>query len=301
MPAAPAGTDVVIRPARALFATALAGLVVACAAPGPDPAVAPGGADRVAGLLAGRYFGVGVGARPGGDGNGQSIRLEARRVAVADGGAAVLLEQRDAEDRIRRFRMTMRATSVATRLTGSFEPLSADGAVLGRCALEYTLRREGFVARTDAADCRFGDSRSATALVKEIAHDGRRLVIGDRVVDPDTGAARGDDRIIEFLRVRTFSGWAGVAADGGPWRRAEPFDIDADATPFRPDDASGMPLGIELELAPYRLSAQQATVLRLRIFDLDDGRLLGQAWADPAATRIGLAARGLQVGLRAER
>lgn len=259
-------------------------------------------AEQVGRMLAGSYAGRLTEHEPGAS-TTELVRLEARVARIAGRGVETSLSQRQGESEARDFILVFRPTAVANRLEGHFSPLDAQGRRVGSCPIEVTLRQDGFVARTNADTCRFGSGIDEVALVKEIAHDGQKLVIGDRVVDLQTGENRMVDRVLELERVRDFSGWAGVRESSSgefsdAWRVAEAISIMSDGLGLDPADAGGMPLGVTLDLAPYRVSEGEATVLRLRVFDSNSGELLGQAWADPRATRIGLALPSVQVGLR---
>ena len=285
----------------------LAGLLVwlgGCAAPVDNNPEESGlaSAERLARMLAGRYAGRSSVTESGAD-SPALVRLEARVERIAGGAVETSLAQRQGDGDVRNFILVFRPTAVATRLEGSFSPLDAQGRRAGSCPIEVTIRREGFVARTDADTCRFGEGADEVALVKEIAHDGQKLVIGDRVIDPRTGENRMADRVLQLERVRDYSGWVGVRKSGEgvstrAWRVAEKIFIQSDGRRFDPEDAAGMPLGITLDLAPYRVREDEPPVLRLRVFDTTSGELLGQSWADPLATRIGLAVPTVQVGLR---
>ena len=275
----------------------VAGCVATNQQQGPEPEPALGPAERVAQMLAGSYAGM---ASRGSDGNDSDslTRLDARVEQVSADGVAVRLEQRTGDGEPRNFRLILKPTALATRLEGSFSPLGPRGEPAGECPLEVSVQSDGFVARTSAETCRFGRDGDAAALIKEIAHDGDRLVIGDRVVDPENGEPRMPDRVLELQRVHRFVGWAGVLDGSGSWRVAEDIELESDGLGREPEDAGGMTLGLALELAPHYVRDDQPPVLRLRVFDTASGELLGQAWADPAATRIGLALPDVQVGLR---
>lgn len=285
---------------RAALAGSLLLLLAACTTPVPGGGRGsaaeqrPVAVEPVVAMLVGEYAGVswleGEPAAP--------VRIRIDRISAASGVAVLQMRQFDAAGVERRFRIGLEATELATRLAGSFEPLSDDDRALGRCALELIVRGQGVLARTDASSCQFGSGDGALALIKEIAHDGDRLVIADRVVAAGTDRAIQADRMLEAVRVREFRAWAGSrdSADE-PWRMAGDVELRSDATSVRPRDAAGMPLGVELDLGLHRVSAQGPTVLRLRAFGIESGELLGQAWADPGAVRLGLALPQLQVGL----
>jgi len=258
----------------------------------------PRPSERVAQMLVGSYAGTVSRSGRNGPASDALTRLEARVERVSTEGVAVMLEQRTGDRQARNFRLILRPTALATRLEGSFSPLDPQGGVAGECPLEVSVQSDGFVARTSPSTCRFGQDGETVALVKEIAHDGDRLIIGDRVVDPESGEPRMPDRVLELERVHRFAGWAGVRDGGESWRVAEDIELESDGLEVEPEDAGGMTLGLALELAPHRVRDDQPPVLRLRVFDTASGNLLGQAWADSAATRIGLALPDLQVGFR---
>ncbi len=275
-----------------LLAAALAALA-GCAS-GPEPASDPSqpGPEIVADRLVGRYV-------------GQSPRREARPVALtirrrsAPGAVPVVIElaQQAAGESARRFAVSIAPTAVPTQVEGAFAPLDADGVPVGDCPLTGAIRDDGVVLTTQADTCRFGAGEAGVGLVKEIAFDGERLLIGDRVVS-STGARPGDDRVIEFLPVHRYRGWAGRRDPGSDaWRRAEDVALTSDGRAAALLDAAGMPLGVDVELAPYWPGPDQAVMLRLRAFDAETGAPIGQAWADTGARALGLAVENFQVGL----
>ncbi|MBY6205491.1 hypothetical protein [Halomonas denitrificans] len=277
---------------RLLPAVALAALVGCAGTPQRATDPSQPGPDIVAERLIGRY----VGQSPGRE--ALPVALTIRRQSVP-GVVPVIIElaQQAAGEAARRFAVSIAPTAVPFRVEGVFAPLGADDAAVGDCPLTGTIRDDGVVLTTDATTCRFGSGDADVGLVKEIAFDGERLLIADRVVAAD-GASRGDDRVIEFLPVHRYRGWAGRRDDGGDaWRRAEDVALTSDGRSAALLDAAGMPLGVEVELAPYWPGADGAVLLRLRAFDAETGAPIGQAWADTGARALGLAVEDFQVGL----
>lgn len=269
-------------------------VVLAGCAGTPKPAVDPSqpGPEVVADRLIGRYVGQSPGreARP--------VALTIRRQSVPGVNPVVIeLAQQSVGEDARRFAVSIAPTVVPTRVEGVFAPLGADGAPVGDCPLTGAIREDGVVLTTEAATCRFGAGNAEVGLVKEIAYDGERLLIGDRVVSAD-GTQRGGDRVIEFLPVHRYRGWAGRRDAGGDaWRRAEDVALTSDGRSASLLDAAGMPLGVDVELAPYWPGPDQPVLLRLRAFDAETGAPIGQAWADTGARALGLAVEGFQIGL----
>ncbi len=272
-------------------------LLAGCAtAPEPPPVARPG-TDALVDALAERLAGTYAGRAPGA--SMATIRLQVRpQSAPGTRPAQIELLQRTGGGDPRRFLLALVASpTVPGQLAGAFSPLDAAGQPQGQCPLTGSARDGGVVLTTSAATCRFGSGEREVALVKEIAYDGERLVIGDRVLGAD-GRAATADTLMEFLPVHRYTGWAGRRDAGDTvWRRAEGLTLASDGRSTALYDAGGMPLGLELELAPYWPEADAAVLLRLRVFDAASGELLGQAWADPGATRVGLAVDNVQVGL----
>lgn len=257
----------------------------------------PGLIDEVAAVLVGDYSNHAQWQREGAAGGGP-IELRVWREPIDDPASAALrLSQSRPGQAPRVFQVTLAPDQRPDVLAGQFAPVADDGRVRRVCPMSFTVRRTGFVGETDPESCQFGDTGRRTGLIKEIAHDGRQLVIGDRLVSVATGEPVGEDRILRFDRVRPFSGWAGVREDGGDWRLAESIHLLSDGAGARPKDAAGMDLGIRLELAPYFWRDDGPALLRLTVIDLENGDTLGQAWADISAEQIGLALPDLQVGL----
>lgn len=284
------------RPAAGLT-IGLALLLAACAVP-PQPEgeseAGLGPAERVAALLTGRYAGR---LRDAPDSSPVVVEVRTERVGVE--GVDLVMTQTGPGREERAFGLRLEPTRVPTRLGGRFAPLDARGSALGACPLSVAVRSDGFVATTDAGSCRFGAGPDSRALVKEIAHNGQRLLIADRVVVPATGEPIGDDRVLELARVRAFEVWAGVRdGAGAAWRIAETLEVFSDGAEHRPVDAAGAPLGFSFELAPHPIRDGEPPVLRLRVFD-EHGGLLAQAWGDARASRLGIARPDLQIGIRA--
>lgn len=208
-----------------------------------------------------------------------------------------LMSQLDGERSTRLFLLTMQASDDSQRPDGFFAPLDSAGQAHRQCALEFTIRRDGFSASTDPQTCRFGDGEQATGLLKEIAFDGTRLVIGDRLVNLSTGQPAADDQVHAFARIRHFSGWAG-RREGEAWHRSVEFEIHSGDDQIELLDAAGMSLGLAINLHRHDPGGDQPHILRLTITDIDSGEVIGQSWADPDAVSLGMALPELQVGLQ---
>lgn len=278
-----------------MTAAAAAVVLAACGGtPERDDAVDPTLVDRVADVLAGQYTNHAQWQTESERPDSGPVVLEISR--IPDAGmdrVALRMVQSRPESPARAFVVELAPDTRPQRLVGRFRP-EAPGSRW--CPLDVTVRNDGFVARTDAATCRFGGD-DGHGLIKEFAHDGHRLVIGDRIVAGTGDRPVGDDRVLHFDRVYRFGGWAGVQESEDNWRIAGEIDLASDGRVIEPTDAAGMDLGIHLRLGAYRWSEDAPLVLRLTASNAESGELLGQAWADMDARSIGLALPDVQVGL----
>lgn len=268
-----------------------------CAAPGREtPGAGPSPQlQEIARALPGRYLSV-----TDADGHSAVQHLTVRPQSVSESKAVgFVLSQRGtvSNDATRRFGLVLRPGAVANRFEGEFAPLGADGRASNSCDMQFQLSDRGLVGETDPARCRFGEGENATGLLKELAFDGRRLVIGERLLNLDDGRTRGRDEVLTFLPAARFTGWAGIR-EGGSWRVANSLALEPDRAAVEAHDASEMSLGFAIDLQYYRMDRDdQPVLLRLTVRDAEDGEVLGQAWSDPGAERIGLALPEIQVGL----
>jgi hypothetical protein len=261
--------------------------------PHPHPALL-----ELAGVLPGHYL---TPARAGSDHHLQ-LEIIADPSAPPDRLRLLLIQTRTdrPEAPARQFQWQIEANADdGDRLHGEFAPMDAAGRVQRRCSMRVNLRRNGLSAQTDPEECSFGEGEQLTGLIKEIAFDGSQLVIGDRLVSLPSGEPAGEDQITRFLPGRAFSGWAGVR-EGDAWRMASALELATDADQREPRDASGMTLGIRIDVRHYEMARSDQVKLRLSVSDAESGDLLGEAWADADARAIGIALPDLQVGLEAD-
>lgn len=252
----------------------------------PSPAM-----QQIANRLPGEYISIRDEDRPA-----QSLRIE-RRSSSGPEILALSLVQNDADGgNLRRYGLRLEAGSVENRLEGEFALLQAGGQARRSCPMDFHLTERGLVGETDPASCLFGEGAAAVGLLKEIAFDGRRISIGDRLVDPASGQARGDDQVIRFLPAPVYSGWLGVR-EGGDWRVARDFRLTTGGQ-IEPLDAAQMSLGVSIEVAYYRMEDDDSdTLMRLTLSDPDSGDIIAESWAEPGSRTIGVALPDLQVGL----
>jgi hypothetical protein len=227
----------------------------------------------------------------------EPLLLNVRAEPSFDPGELILvLAQRQGDGPLRSFLLTVSISETPDRLDGAFAPLDERGQPRRDCAMEFSVRTDGFSGQTDPQSCRFGEGERATGLIKEIAFDGDQLVIGDRLVRLADGMPAADDQIHSFFRVRYFSGWAG-RLEGDRWRLAKAFELHSGDGYIEPVDAAGMSLGLGVELARHEPGSERGQILRLSLIDLDSGEILAQSWADPDAESLGIALPDVQVGL----
>lgn len=254
--------------------------------PGMNPLLA-----ELASALPGHY--ASLANDQAGPENMLNMRVERESLLDPD-RVAFMLTQSQPGQADRRFLLGLEPAVDQSQFEGRFAPVSRSGEISHHCQMRFQLREDGFSGQTRAEECRFGEGNHATGLIKEIAFDGRQLVIGDRLVQLADGSAAAPDQVHAFFRVRQFEGWAG-RREGGDWRRASNFGLSSAGGYAEPVDAAGMSLGVGLELRRHRLP--QGHILRLSVTDLASGELIAESWADPEAEALGLALPDLQVGL----
>jgi hypothetical protein len=281
---------------RSIAALVLCGLMLsACTSTPERPDNQPLGLNpllaELANALPGRYASL-----ASGDGeNEDALSLRVERESLLDPDrVAFMLTQSQPGQADRRFLLGLEPTVEQGRFEGRFAPIGRSGEISRHCRMSFQLREDGFSGQTQAEECRFGEGDQATGLIKEIAFDGRQLVIGDRLVQLPAGSAAAPDQVHAFFRVRHFDGWAG-RLEGGDWRRASSYSLSSDGGYVEPTDAAGMSLGVGLELHRHRLP--QGHILRLSAIDLESGVVIAESWADPDAEALGLALPDLQVGI----
>ncbi|MFW5927050.1 MAG: hypothetical protein ACOCSR_03275, partial [Wenzhouxiangella sp.] len=146
---------------------------------------------ELAAALPGRYATV-AGSEPD-----ERLSLE---VGLAPGRSEdrlrLVMAQSDADDdnAPRRFMLGLTPADESNRLDGEFAPMTSDGNHERSCAMVFRYNERGLAGETDPQQCRFGESGNETGLLKEIAFDGRRLVIGDRLIDLASGQPAAPDR-----------------------------------------------------------------------------------------------------------
>lgn len=280
---------------RRLFSLgACALLLSACAtAPTPEPAATTDQLlDDLGTALEGTYVSVRLLDDPA-----PSIRLEiaAERLGPA---LAIELSQVRPGGAPRVFLLTLEGADSEGRLSGAFVPLGPDGKALSRpCDMQFQLVEAGLSGETDPQQCRFGAGESEIGLLKEIAFDGVHFVIADQIHDRDNEAL-GEPEILEFRRAPRFQGNAAVRDGGNDWRVGRNIAATPGQDLVEPLDASGMSLGILLNLEFIRRRPGTPALLRLQVSDLDQDHVLGEAWTEASAASIGLGLAATRVDLR---
>ncbi len=251
--------------------------------------------QEVAAALPGQY------STPARSGSSRRLQIEVIADPSAPPGTVRMMMIQTRSDRPdaspRQFQWQLQAADGDDNgLQGLFAPMNAAGQIQRHCAMSVSVRREGLTAQTEPTECSFGEGEQLTGLLKEIAFDGRQLVIGDRLIRIPSGEPAAEDQITRFVRDRVFTGWAGVR-DGSDWRMAVDVEAVTGSTPIEPRDAAGMSLGLEIGIDHYEMSRSDQVKLRLSVTDTVSGEILGESWADADARSIGIALPDLQIGL----
>lgn len=287
-----------------------AGLVIAsmlllggCAAPAgrddapAEPAAWAGGQlEQFAARLPGRY---GPARRLDQGRPGEPMVLNAR---AGDNAGLILELQPERATRQRGFILDIGAADGPSPfIAGAFVPLRSDGSPSPQsCAMRLRIRGRLLSGETDPEQCRFGSGPDSVGLLKEVALDGNQIVIADQVV----GMAQDNDNepdILRLYRLERFTGQVRVRSDAtASWRLAEQVEAEVGGDAIEPVDAADMGLGVRIRLELIRGNQPGSPLLYLQVMDAQSEKILGQAWSDVQADRIGLALDRVQVDLGKE-
>lgn len=285
---------------QALVLLAGALLLSACAAPAgreeapAGPMAFIGQLDELVSRLPGRY---GAARRLDLDQTGTRMSLSARSGA----GAELLLEFREDLDNPQRgFVLTLDAGGASPFIAGSFVPLRADGTLSAHtCPMRFRVRDGLLSGQTDPQQCRFGTGAESVGLLKEVALDGSRIVIADQLIGVDGNVGEPAD-ILRLYRLERFQGQVRVRDEAWPesgWRTSTEVQLETGADAVEPVDAANMGLSVLLRLALIQGQQPGSPLLYLQASDAETGTVLGQAWSDRQALRLGLALDQVQVDL----
>lgn len=255
----------------------------------PEDIAAEHRLSSIADALPGRYASVVDGNVP------SRVLVIERRAGNRPGTLALELRQSGGGSPVRRFGLTLESSTALLALEGTFAPLDDDGRARASCAMTFHLRDGGLVGRTNERDCRFGRDGDATGLLKEIAFDGRQLVIGERLVRLD-GDSVISEQVLTFMPARAFQARIG-RREGESWRVSRDVSLRPGEPRVQPLDAADMELGIGIGLDYFRPGRDGPVMLRLSITDADSGEPIADAWAGARANSFGITLPTLQVGV----
>lgn len=221
---------------------------------------------------------------------------------AGNNGTLVLEFQELLEQGQRGFMLTLGELGNSPFIPGVFVPLQADGSPSAHsCAMRFRVRDGLLSGETDPDQCRFGSGESGVGLLKEVALDGSRIVIADQLID-FSGQESDTPDVLRLYRLESFQGQVRVRdqAEGG-WRTANTVQLETGARPIEPTDAADMTLGVSVRLELIQGQQPAYPLLYLQAADAETGKVLGQAWADPQAWRLGLALERVQIDLEKRR
>jgi hypothetical protein len=217
---------------------------------------------------------------------------------AVDDNAIVLefIEPRD--DGNRGFALVLERHSNGPFIAGQFAPIQADGTLSTRtCPMRFRLLQGLLSGETDPITCQFGSAENSVGLLKEVALSVDQIVIADQLTGP---GQHGDEspNVLRLHRLARFRGSVRVREKiGAAWRMAEPVELEAGMPATEPVDAAGMGLDVGVEMRLVQGQEAGEPLLYLQIDDVLSGEVMGQAWTDVQADRIGLALDRIQIDL----
>ncbi|GEM_PF-6974234 len=206
------------------------------------------------------------------------------------------------DDRSKR-RFLIRVSEQNGQLVSSFSPMGRPASASPSCPLRWQLARSDrgtgrqpvLLGRTDVTTCQFGSAEAPMALLKEIAFDGERLRVADRVMGPNPSQDAPAPQVTEFFTRARFRGTIGIE-EGELTRASPPVELATDGQPHSAADAAGMPLGVVVAID--RVYIGQTVKLRLMVSEAGSNRVLGQALSDPNSDTLGWANQTVQAVFR---
>lgn len=275
-------------------------LLGGCAAPAgrddapAEPAAWVGGQlEQLAARLPGRY---GPARRLDQGRPGEPMVLSAR---AGDNAGLILELQPERASRQRGFILSVSAGDGSSPfIAGAFVPLRSDASPSPQsCAMRFRIRGGLLAGETDPEQCRFGSGEDSVGLLKELALDGNQIIIADQLIGRAQGSGDEPD-ILRLYRLERFTGQVRVRSDAtAGWRLAEQVEAEVGGEAIEPVDAADMGLGVRIRLELIQGKQPGSPLLYLQVMDAQSGGILGQAWSDLQADRIGLALDRVQVDL----
>jgi len=218
--------------------------------------------------------------------------------AVDDSAIALeFIQPRDDDNR--GFVLVLERHSIGPFIAGQFVPVQADGTLSTRtCPMRFRLLQGLLSGETDPVTCRFGSAENSVGLLKEVAVTVDQIVIADQLTGPDRRSNESPD-VLRLHRLARFRGNVRVRDNeiGSAWRMAEPVELEAGMPAAEPVDAAGMGLDVGVAMRLVEGQAAGQPLLYLQIDEVLSGKVIGQAWADAQAGRIGLALDRIQIDL----
>ncbi|HMA99221.1 MAG TPA: hypothetical protein VKO38_07195 [Wenzhouxiangella sp.] len=216
---------------------------------------------------------------------------------IADDAIALEFSEQQ-EARQRGFVLVLERNSSLPFIEGQFTPVQADGTLSTRtCPMRFRLLQGLLSGETDPLTCRFGDAENSVGLLKEVALTGNQIIIADQLLGPGQSADDAPD-VIRLHRMASFrANVRSRESSEAAWRVAEPLDLAAGASAYEAVDAAGMGLDVAVRLRLVQGLQPGDPLLYLQLNNTSTGAVMGQAWADAQARRIGLALDQAQIDL----
>lgn len=175
------------------------------------------------------------------------------------------------------------------------------------CEVYWHFTGEYFEGRMDEGACTFISPRSGKRIT---IHDDLKLTaeeiwIRDVARDEEGNLVFGDPEREHHKnrKVLYYDGWAAVkragpkaAAEDRDWIGMRGLRLHNEGDRLRLKTEAGEPLPWEIQLARLTYEQTQVPVFTLRVLEAESGRLIGYAWAEPGAKRLGINLGWLQAG-----
>lgn len=184
------------------------------------------------------------------------------------------------------------------------------------CDVFWQWREDRYLGEMPDGACHFYSERQGKTIIIDdsLTLTADELRISDRAVDEEGNVVFGRDESHINRKVRYFTGWALIDHSHlERLGRSVPLEPGDKNVNFFADlrlhnegqvlplvTADGQESGYAIQLAQLTYGNTGVAILKLGLIEQASGNTFTYTWTDPAATRIGINLRWLQVGLTAE-
>ncbi len=175
------------------------------------------------------------------------------------------------------------------------------------CEVYWTWNGEYYDGHMDEGACTFVSQRSGKriTITDDLRLTQNEIWIRDVARDEEGNLVFGDpDRAHHKNRkVQYYQGWIAIKRNGRnagredrDWSGMRDLLVHNEGQSISVVDDAGEAMGVRIELAQLTYQTTKVPILSLRVVDAESGELLGYAWGEPGAARLGINMGWIQAG-----